>query len=101
MIKSCTYEFPSPFWDDVSDTAKNLIREILVVDPSKRLNAEQILSHPWVYGDKAPRTILGNVTENMRQYNIKRKFKVRKAFISLQYRELHTWSWLLTGFRIY
>lgn len=79
MIKSCTYEFPSPFWDDVSDTAKNLIREILVVDPAKRLNAEQILSHPWVYGDKAPRTILGNVTENMRQYNIKRKFKVSLA----------------------
>jgi calcium/calmodulin-dependent protein kinase I len=101
MIKSCTYEFPSPFWDDVSDTAKNLIREILVVDPAKRLNAEQILSHPWVYGDKAPRTILGNVTENMRQYNIKRKFKVSKAIISFQYREPHTWSWLLTDFRIY
>ena len=72
-----------------------------MVDPAKRLNAEQILSHPWVYGDKAPRTILGNVTENMRQYNIKRKFKVSLVFISFKYREPHTWSWLLTDFRIY
>ncbi len=83
MIKSCTYEFPSPFWDDVSDTAKNLIREILVVEPYKRLNADQILSHPWVYGDKASRTILGKVPENMRQYNIKRKFKVSFTLISV------------------
>lgn len=77
MIKTCNYEFPSPFWDDVSETAKDLIRAILVVDPQKRLNAEQILAHPWVYGDKAPIRTLENVKENMRQYNIKRKFKVR------------------------
>ena len=26
MIKTCQFDFPSPFWDDVSDDAKNLIR---------------------------------------------------------------------------
>lgn len=77
MIKTCNYEFPSPFWDDVSETAKDLIRAILVVDPQKRLNAEQILAHPWVYGDTASIRTLESVKENMRQYNIKRKFKVR------------------------
>jgi serine/threonine protein kinase len=76
MIKTCTFDFPSPFWDDVSETAKDLIKEILVCDPKKRLNCEQILAHPWIHGDKAPSKLLGNVTENMRQYNIKRKFKV-------------------------
>jgi calcium/calmodulin-dependent protein kinase I len=76
MIKTCTFEFPSPFWDDVSDTAKDLIRSILVIDPSKRLTADQILVHPWVTGDKTPVHILESVKENMRQYNIKRKFKV-------------------------
>ena len=76
MIKTCNYEFPSPFWDDVSETAKDLIRAILVVDPSKRLTAEEILSHPWIYGDKNSVVVLENVKENMRQYNIKRKFKV-------------------------
>lgn len=90
MIKSCTYDFPSPFWDDVSDTAKNLIREILVIEPSKRLNADQILSHPWVYGDKASIKILGNVPENMRQYNTKRKFKVSFTLLSV-FRERRTW----------
>jgi calcium/calmodulin-dependent protein kinase I len=76
MIKNCEFEFPSPFWDDVSDEAKNLIKAILVRDPSQRLSAENILVHPWVNGDKASRNVLKDVTENMRQYNIKRRFKV-------------------------
>lgn len=63
MIKNCEYEFPSPFWDDVSDTAKDLIKSILIVDPLKRPTAEQILSHPWINGDKAPKVILASVTE--------------------------------------
>jgi serine/threonine protein kinase len=77
MIKTCSYEFPSPFWDDISDSAKNLIRTILVVDPKKRPTAEEILAHPWVYGEKTSLTQLEQAKENMRQYNIKRKFKVR------------------------
>jgi calcium/calmodulin-dependent protein kinase I len=40
MIKTCTYEFPSPFWDDVSEDAKNLIKAILVRDPKNRLTTE-------------------------------------------------------------
>jgi serine/threonine protein kinase len=66
MIKNCDYEFPSPFWDDVSKDAKDLIRAILVRDPKSRLTAEQILSHPWVNGDKASEHVLKDVTENMR-----------------------------------
>ena len=83
MIKTCNYEFPSPFWDDVSDTAKDLIRSILVIDPSKRLTAEEILVHPWIYGDKNNVHTLENVKENMRQYNIKRKFKVILYFLKV------------------
>ena len=51
MIKNCEYDFPSPYFDDISDMAKELIRSLLVKDPSKRLNAEEILAHPWVVGD--------------------------------------------------
>lgn len=82
MIKTCNYEFPSPFWDDVSEQAKDLIRSILVIDPKKRLTAEQILMHPWIYGDKTPIQSLDNVKENMRQYNIKRKFKVCFSYLT-------------------
>ena len=43
-------EFPSPEWDNVSESAKDLIQKLLVVDPAKRLSANQALSHLWVSG---------------------------------------------------
>jgi len=39
MIKKCEYEFPSPYWDDISDNAKDLIKKLLVFEPKARLDA--------------------------------------------------------------
>ncbi|KAI9304917.1 hypothetical protein BJ944DRAFT_277982 [Cunninghamella echinulata] len=38
--------------DDISRSAQDLIRRILVVDPSKRLTMEQIIAHPWFCGSE-------------------------------------------------
>jgi len=35
-------------WDAVSDSAKDLIRGLLEVDPSKRLSAAEVLQHAWL-----------------------------------------------------
>lgn len=48
MIQGGAYSFPSPYWDDISDMAKDLIRAILVVDPSKRLTPKEALIHPFI-----------------------------------------------------
>ena len=48
LIKGSSYDFPSPYWDSVSDKAKDLIRKLLIVDPKKRLSCEEILKHPWL-----------------------------------------------------
>jgi len=56
--------------------AKDLISKILIVDPAKRMDADQILAHPWVVGEKTPRKQLPNVTSKIREFNAKRKFKV-------------------------
>ena len=48
QIKTASFDFPSPFWDDVSDLAKDLVRKLLVVDIAKRLSATDVLKHPWV-----------------------------------------------------
>ena len=52
-IKACKYEFVSPFWDNISDSAKDLIQKLLVVDPAKRYSAEQVLEHPWIRARQA------------------------------------------------
>ncbi|XP_069576654.1 serine/threonine-protein kinase DCLK1a isoform X1 [Brachyistius frenatus] len=41
-------EFPLPYWDNVSETAKELIRSMLEVEVDQRYNALQVLEHPWV-----------------------------------------------------
>jgi calcium/calmodulin-dependent protein kinase I len=41
------YEFPSPYWDTVSEEAKDLISKLLITDPSQRLTADEVLKHPW------------------------------------------------------
>jgi calcium/calmodulin-dependent protein kinase I len=75
MIKTGNYEFPSPQWDPISDYAKDLIKKLLVVDPSKRLTADGILKHPWVVGDVTPRKNLPIVTAKLKEFNAKRKLK--------------------------
>lgn len=41
-IKKCQYSMENPIWEHVSEEAKDLIRKLLVVEPNKRLSAEQI-----------------------------------------------------------
>jgi len=41
------YEFHSPYWDNISEQAKDLIKHLLVVDPKKRLTPKQALQHDW------------------------------------------------------
>ncbi|XP_062859825.1 phosphorylase b kinase gamma catalytic chain, liver/testis isoform [Trichomycterus rosablanca] len=47
MIMEGRYQFSSPEWDDRSDTVKDLISRLLVLDPTVRLSAEQALAHPF------------------------------------------------------
>jgi Protein kinase domain. len=45
-VRSGTYDFKRPEWANVSESAKDLIRSILVVNPAQRLTIQQALSHP-------------------------------------------------------
>jgi serine/threonine protein kinase len=41
------FEFDSPYWDDISDSAKDFIRQLMCVDVEKRYTCRQALAHPW------------------------------------------------------
>ena len=40
MITEGNFDFPSPYWDEVSDLAKDLIKKLLCVDPKNRWNGD-------------------------------------------------------------
>uniref|UniRef100_A0A665TXU0 non-specific serine/threonine protein kinase n=1 Tax=Echeneis naucrates TaxID=173247 RepID=A0A665TXU0_ECHNA len=44
-------DFPSPYWDNVTDSAKELIGKMLQVNVEARYTAQDVLSHPWVTDD--------------------------------------------------
>lgn len=48
QIRKGEYTFPSPYWDEVSEGAKDIVSKVLVVDPSKRYTAQQCLDHAWI-----------------------------------------------------
>ena len=48
-----SYTFLSPWWDDISKSAKDLITHLLTVDPEKRFTIREFLAHPWVQGPEA------------------------------------------------
>uniref|UniRef100_A0A3Q3DVP6 Serine/threonine-protein kinase DCLK2 n=1 Tax=Hippocampus comes TaxID=109280 RepID=A0A3Q3DVP6_HIPCM len=60
-------EFPLPYWDNVSDTAKELIRSMLEVEVDQRYTALQVLEHPWVTDE--------GLCENDRQLSVAGKIK--------------------------
>ena len=41
-------QYPSPEWDTVTPEAKNLINQMLTVNPAKRITAAEALKHPWI-----------------------------------------------------
>lgn len=47
-IRTGQYDFPNPEWQNVSDSAKKLIRGMLSVDPSNRLTIDQVMKNSWI-----------------------------------------------------
>lgn len=82
------YAFISPWWDDISDSAKDFIDRLLVTDPKKRLCAEGALHHPWVREENSAastKNIPCTTIENIKEFNAKRKLKaVAAAVIAMQ-----------------
>ncbi|KAJ4934060.1 hypothetical protein JOQ06_006867 [Pogonophryne albipinna] len=52
-IVKAQYEFDSPFWDDISESAKDFIRNMMQKTPSLRFSPEMALRHPWIIGKTA------------------------------------------------
>jgi serine/threonine protein kinase len=47
-IRDGKINFPSPFWDKISDSAKCFVRALLTVSEEQRLTAAEALEHEWI-----------------------------------------------------
>nr|XP_014350683.1 PREDICTED: calcium/calmodulin-dependent protein kinase type IV isoform X2 [Latimeria chalumnae] len=74
-ILNCDYDFVSPWWDDVTLNAKDLVKKLIVLDPKKRLTTFQALQHPWVTGRAANFVHMDNAHKKLQEFNARRKLK--------------------------
>lgn len=70
------YTFPSPYWDSVSEQAKDLIRKMLQVNPDERITAPEALRHDWIaQGDFVPALNRRTTLVRLTAFNARRKLK--------------------------
>ncbi|XP_014233650.1 calcium/calmodulin-dependent protein kinase type 1 isoform X1 [Trichogramma pretiosum] len=70
------YEFDSPYWDDISQSAKDFISHLMCIDVEKRYTCKQALGHPWICGNEASnKNIHGTVSEQLKKNFAKSRWK--------------------------
>uniref|UniRef100_A0A6Q2ZB21 Protein kinase domain-containing protein n=1 Tax=Esox lucius TaxID=8010 RepID=A0A6Q2ZB21_ESOLU len=77
QILKADYEFDAPYWDDISDSAKDFIASLMEKDPVKRYTCDQALRHPWIAGDTA---LCKNIHESVSR-------QIRKNFAKSKWRQ--------------
>uniref|UniRef100_A0A3Q2E244 calcium/calmodulin-dependent protein kinase n=1 Tax=Cyprinodon variegatus TaxID=28743 RepID=A0A3Q2E244_CYPVA len=81
QIKAGAYDFPSPEWDTVTPEAKNLINQMLTINPAKRITAQEALKHPWVCQRSTVASMMHRqeTVECLKKFNARRKLKDRRS----------------------
>ncbi|KAH8300281.1 hypothetical protein KR044_012458, partial [Drosophila immigrans] len=67
-ISKGQFKFDSPYWDNISESAKHLIMNLLCVCVEDRYTCQQALKHPWISGNEAiGRNIHDTVSEQLKK----------------------------------
>lgn len=77
QIKSGTFDYPSPEWDTVTPEAKNLINQMLTVNPAKRITSAEALKHPWICQRERVASVVHRqeTVDCLKKFNARRKLK--------------------------
>ncbi|XP_024938224.1 calcium/calmodulin-dependent protein kinase type II delta chain isoform X20 [Cephus cinctus] len=77
QIKTGSYDYPSPEWDTVTPEAKNLINQMLTVNPGKRITASEALKHPWICQRERVASVVHRqeTVDCLKKFNARRKLK--------------------------
>ncbi|CAJ1386036.1 unnamed protein product [Effrenium voratum] len=81
QAKSGRFSMEAAQWQEISPDAQDLIRHLLVLDPSQRLTAAQALEHEWIAkgAPQASWSLFGldglNIMENLRRFSAHSRLK--------------------------
>ncbi|XP_014675099.1 PREDICTED: calcium/calmodulin-dependent protein kinase type 1-like [Priapulus caudatus] len=70
------YEFDAPYWDEISESAKDFIRHLMCLDTAIRYTCKQAIQHPWISGGAAlEKDIHDSVSAQLKKNFAKTKWK--------------------------
>ena len=74
------FVFDAPFWDPISADAKDLVQQMLTLDPNERPSAADLLRHPWVMdaskaASGASEADMTGAVERLKQWQARRRLK--------------------------
>lgn len=83
-ILEANYHFHSPYWDDISAEAKDLIKKLLVVEPKQRLTAKQALDTAWfkTNNDNLSNPLPKDMKDKLVRHNTERKDKSKTNIVA-------------------
>lgn len=68
--ENCIIEFPSKFWNCISNEAKHLVTLMTLKNPDNRLDSNEVLNHTWFTKGSNNKAKLSCALENMKKYSI-------------------------------
>ena len=84
-IRKGDFEFHPDYWGGISEEAKQLVRGLLTVDPTKRFSSKEVLDTMWIHFDGEDSMASNDAMEQnfakLKRFNTKRK--VRAAVSSV------------------
>mmetsp|Transcript_1844 Transcript_1844/g.2926 ORF Transcript_1844/g.2926 Transcript_1844/m.2926 type:complete len:567 (+) Transcript_1844:64-1764(+) len=87
ITDSTYYAMAGPTWEGVSESAKDLVRKMLVKDPTQRMDLDEVLSHPWIT-HCAPEKHLGEAYLH-RIKHLALRGRLKKYFLANGAMEIH------------
>jgi len=69
------FEFDSPYWDDISEEAKDFIRSLMCVNVEHRLTCHTALEHCWITGKQSEKNIHATVSEQLKKNFAKSRWR--------------------------
>jgi serine/threonine protein kinase len=77
-IRYGEYEFHERYWKNVSAEAKDLVRQMMTVDPNKRISASKALKSAWMLADEG--VLQRDLSDNKQELkSFKAKAKMRQV----------------------
>eukprot|EP00090_Calanus_glacialis_P005083 TRINITY_DN13907_c0_g1_i1.p1 TRINITY_DN13907_c0_g1~~TRINITY_DN13907_c0_g1_i1.p1 ORF type:complete len:424 (+),score=134.92 TRINITY_DN13907_c0_g1_i1:165-1436(+) len=80
QIMEAKYSFESAEWSDISKCAKDLISQMLVVEPTSRLNINQCLNHEFFHTNRSRRGSMAKISTEALPIAPVKSFNPRKVW---------------------